>query len=179
MNTEQIQSYLGFLYKLHNIKIPVIVAAADTLNHTMNKHKLFAISIIQNTDKIKDPGEHWICYMLLSKNNCEYFDSYGNVISTHKNMQRPCKNIVRENCLVLQSPNSYLCGGYCIYFLYYRGLGFNYRQILDSFSSSVSANDRKIEKFVRSIQKSMKCRQIRKTKFCQTNLCRTRCKRFH
>jgi hypothetical protein len=60
-----------------------------------------------------------------------------------------------------------------VYYLYYRALGKTYKQILDSFTTNVVKNDRKVEIFVKSIPKLKSCCVgTYKNKKCQSNTCK-------
>jgi hypothetical protein len=177
MDTHEIEISLQILFKLSNITFPFFVTAADTL-HQIKNIKKYPILIVQNTDRIKDPGQHWIAWFILSNTHAEYFDSYGKTVETYKNVEMPTSNIVLENCLSLQSPTSFVCGAYCIYYLYYRALGKSYKEILNSFSKNVVKNDRKVEMFVKSIHSVKRGRNgyggsnKHKNIKCQNNTCK-------
>ena len=181
MNAEEIKNCLLLLFRQARINIPFYIFSANTMWKDISI-KSYPILIIQNTDRENDPGRHWIAYVVLSRNNCEYWDSYGNPITMYKYVQQPTKYIIKENCLTLQSDHSYLCGVYCIYYVYHRALGFSYREILDSFSPNVILNDKKMCKFIHSIthmNNNHRFCSTSKYKKCQFNVCKSMCPDFY
>ena len=149
MNTSQLENALNVLlrYNEHN-GISCYVIAANELKKIAIRS--YPAMIIQNCDPLGKPGSHWIAYIAYENGTCEYFDSYGNPIEKY-NVQVPGK-IIKENCQVLQSPTSETCGEFCLYFLYHRAIGISFNKIINNFSSRSTVNDRKVKKFVSSIE---------------------------
>jgi len=148
MNVETIEQYIALLFNKSRIKIPFYIFSADNMWENVNNVNKFPICIIQNTDRKKGPGQHWIAWWVISHTETEYFDSYGSSVCNYRYVIKPTKNILKENCTVLQSSRSYLCGAYCIYYLYLRALGKSYENIMDNFTHQVLSNDYKINNFM-------------------------------
>ena len=83
--------------------------------------------LIANTDTSKEKGTHWIA-MYKENGICEFFDSYGRPPFKNKYLG---KNYIHNN-KILQNFNTYVCGEYCLYFLYYRCRGNTYKEIVDT-----------------------------------------------
>jgi len=77
--------------------------------------------LIANTDPSNMPGQHWVAIYFDAHGKAEYFDSYGQqpsdafVLFMKKNAMRMNVNEKR-----LQSNDTFVCGMYCVYFLFYR-----------------------------------------------------------
>jgi len=96
--------------------------------------------LIANTDKSNQKGTHWIA-MYKDINICEFFDSYGRPPFKNKYLG---KNYIYNN-KILQSFNTYVCGEYCLYFLYYRCRGNTLIEIIDTLKCE---GDSIVEDFV-------------------------------
>lgn len=89
---------------------------------------------IFNVDPAFAPGSHWTAVYVGSLNRPEYFDPLG---------KPPCENLRRwleqfaHAPLVLkrpiQSPNSILCGYFCMFYIFHRCLGRDLRWIVRQF----------------------------------------------
>jgi len=183
MDSDTIKEYVHLLFMKARIRIPFYIFAADTMweNVTKTSRISYPIAIIQNTDKISQRGKHWLAWFVLSATESEFFDSYGNSIRKYKYVQKPTKLIVLENCISIQSPTSYLCGPYCIYYIYLRSLGIPYSTIMDTFTQSVSSNDFKIEQFMRTnsdVPQEFCYKNIYNPR-CQSNICQYLCRDFY
>ena len=51
----------------------------------------------------------------------------------------------------IQSYMSSLCGEYCIYFSHLKCLGYSFKEIMDTFSDDLKANDLKVDLFVKTL----------------------------
>ena len=178
MNTETIENCLSLLFNKNRIKIPFYVCAANEIKNYIKNTKKFPLMIIQNTDKAGDSGKHWLAWFILSSKSTEYFDSYGNPCLKYKYVEKPVENITKENCLPLQSDTSYLCGAYCVFYLYFRALGYSYEKIINNFTNDKLQNDYKIHTFMKCIpeitQNYHNANYILKQN-CQSNTCKYLC----
>ena len=110
----------------------------------------YPASLIANTDPASQPGEHWIAMYFPDKTKSEFFDSYGfppSFYSTHftKYLSQGKKRTGR-NKTSLQSLNSFACGYYCLYYLYFRTRGKSMKAIEQSFTpKNKQANDAHVE----------------------------------
>ena len=83
------------------------------------------ISMIINTDKSSEPGEHWVA-IYIGRNTIYFFDSIGRDIDGFsdpfrtyiKNMSRDFK--VKVESRLLQNFLSNTCGYWCVYYIFCR-----------------------------------------------------------
>ena len=78
---------------------------------------------------------------MLLPNDCEFFDPYGEAFEFYKHLMPPAVNVVKENCIELQSDSIFVCGEYCFMFVYERSQGISYEDFLDNFKLNSSYND--------------------------------------
>lgn len=124
------------------------IFASDQLNFKITKRPC---SMIVNTDPSSLPGTHWIAIYFDNHGDVKYFDSYGRKpflkqfdVFLKLNARKKDTNPLR-----LQSDDSYVCGMYCIYFLYLCVRHRSMKQILNKFTSkNVVYNDRIVCKFM-------------------------------
>ena len=80
--------------------------------------KKFPVSMIINTQRKSQPGEHWLA-LVLTKSKCLYFDSFGVGITEETIVsylqQKYEKVTVNNECI--QHFNSTSCGLFCIAFI--------------------------------------------------------------
>jgi len=146
MNNYKLEEALSVLLARTNIPYHVIAA-----NHHVSL-KRYPTAIIQNTEEhyVPNDGKHWIAWFVTSPTTCEFFDSYGNSLSHYDKLQPPVKKIVKQNCKSLQSYDSYVCGQYCLMFLYFRAMGKSYEKFLDNFVNNRFYNDYVVTKFYKN-----------------------------
>lgn len=137
-----------------SIPIPgfIGVFAADALpSHSVVTRCCF----ICNTDPASEPGTHWLAFNFIDPLRYEFFDSYGQSLSTaysaiiQSSPMLSRATCIAENTKALQSLNSNLCGQYCLYFLYHRVCRrASYKTICSRhFSSSPKSNDSLVNTF--------------------------------
>ena len=103
--------------------------------------------VIVNTDKSKNPGEHWVA--IYNDDIPVYFDSYGNP-PLHKEiiqfLDRLGPNGWCHNTVVFQGLLATTCGMYCIYFLknYFKGASFDIFHV--TFNKKQNQNDMLVQK---------------------------------
>jgi len=127
--------------------------------------------LIVNTDLADQPGTHWVAMYWDGDGRAEFFDSYGQTPQSYhpswrNYLGRECRYTTRS----LQSPQTTVCGHYCLYYLSQRVRGRSLKDIVMTFSGPPRVNDRRVCHWVcRSprILRSQKSRQ-----FCQSSVCR-------
>lgn len=106
---------------------------------------------VVNTHPLAKMGEHWVALFYDKKGGAEYFCSYGRPPKARfmKILKKIFPPNYKRNLIQLQSPNTTVCGQYCIYYLYYRSRGKSMKWIQNKFSKvNLMENDRKVRKFV-------------------------------
>lgn len=125
--------------------------ARDNLPHLTPSDLKQDFSIILNTDKFEDSGQHWILFHWDSSKNTAFFiDPLANPL--HREFQellKCCHTIV-----VLRNPVqhhlSVLCGLFVLYFMYYLCSGQSIVDIINSFSqNNLHVNDDLVVKFAK------------------------------
>ena len=115
--------------------------------------------MIVNLDPSSKPGSHWIAFCVYKKEGkrfLEFFDSYGTkpplspVNSWWKMIHNPYR---------LQSPNSIVCGQYCLYFVKQRLKGRPFKIIIKTLKDKTHPDS-----FVRSYGKEMISKQHQQEK---------------
>ena len=109
------------------------VFASDELDFVVQKRPA---CLIVNTDPSYMPGTHWIAIYIDARGNGHYFDSFGRDVFCDQFVKFLKMNVKRVymNKSRLQSSDTFVCGIYCIYFLYHRVRGINQSEILKKFS---------------------------------------------
>ena len=111
MNSLQIDSILSKNH--HTKKLFRGVYGSDTIKqfHT------YPYTIVVNTQKISQPGEHWVGIYVKNANDIEYFDSFGE--APNKEIQKFTNNFknIKINSKKLQSDFDNSCGPFVIYFI--------------------------------------------------------------
>ena len=91
-------------------------------------------SIIINTGKSDSSGEHWVA-IVLQKNKCFYFDSFGLPIINDYILDfldgDYNKVTYTDNCI--QSINSDMCGKFCIAFIKHVNSKLSYNTFIEQF----------------------------------------------
>ena len=107
MNTLQLKRALE--HNTFTKKIFGGVFAADELPKTFDT---FPYGFVANTDPSTEPGTHWVVFYFPSRENGEFFDSYG-YPPEHYGFES--YKIETWNKYKLQSSWSNVCGHYCIF----------------------------------------------------------------
>jgi len=122
------------------------IFAADELNFQVYKKPS---CLIVNTDPATEPGEHWIAIYFDARGNMEYFDSFGRQpTADFVAFMKENGNKIRVHSQRLQSDDTYVCGMYCVYFLFYRVRNVN--TMFAKFGKNLLNNDRLICRFMYS-----------------------------
>ena len=93
----------------------------------------FPKSLIINTATFETGGEHWVA-IILHKNKCFYFDSFGlpiineNILQFLSNYKK-----VTYSDVCIQNTFSNYCGKFCIAFIRYVHSKHSYNQFIDQF----------------------------------------------
>lgn len=105
-------------------------------------HRLPA-SMIVNTDKHNERGEHWVAIYISDEKIGYYFDSYGlpplnkeiedyiNANTTHW----------KYNQKGIQGLNSIKCGQFSVLFIILKTIGYTFNQITHLFTNNYNTND--------------------------------------
>ena len=112
-----------------------------------NKIKRLETGII-NLDTQIGNGTHWVAYRNIDDTVCEYFDSFGLIMSNEiKNYLKTSGEKLVYSSDEIQERNSVLCGYWCLYYLLERQKG---RSILDVIhNASFDQNDHSVNhKFI-------------------------------
>ena len=123
-STEQLACMLQSLVAREGVSTIGVFPAdqVPTIDKTM--HCCF----ILNTEPRGQPGEHWLAFFYNQHTNTlEYFDSYGMALETYdvvyeslRSRELTLQCIPANSVGYLQSVESFVCGQYCIAFLYWR-----------------------------------------------------------
>ena len=147
MDTSQLDKKIttpGFLGAFAYDKIPI-------------KPDSEAFSVILNTDRETEPGDHWIA--LIYKHPYFYFcDSYGRTFrnptfssafsDTIKSFIGKTAN--RRNTKFLQQLTSNVCGDYCVYFIQELAKT-SFAKTTKVFGENLKNNDRFVENYVNKL----------------------------
>ncbi|MDI9312531.1 MAG: hypothetical protein QM535_20135 [Limnohabitans sp.] len=121
------------------------VYSRDNLPNKIKK----PIGFIVNTDREKDPGEHWVAFILLKNDFGEYFDSFGMRPLHHEFkffLEKNCQNGWIYNPVILQHPFSTSCGKYCIAFLKCRFNNIPFYKFINFFGPDQKVNENVLKK---------------------------------
>ena len=123
------------------------VYACDDIPEVMH----FPCSIIVNTDKRDEPGNHWVALYLL-KEECLYFDSFGVSVleaSLLSYLKRYYKKVL-FNKICIQPIESTLCGFYCISFVQNVSSAISFNNFLLKFDFvNLHKNDNTVLKLIK------------------------------
>jgi hypothetical protein len=143
------------------------VFAADQVPDLTNL-TYFPSCLIANTDPSTKAGQHWVAFWIDSPHSIDFFDSYG-LGPQDYGFDIACSSISTKS---IQSPNSTVCGQYCLYYLYVRSRGHTLVNFLNSFSlTNTTWNDRQVSRFV---NKHFGISNPAETKFTCLQSCRSR-----
>lgn len=106
---------------------------------------------ILNTDESGLPGRYW-CVFYFNDNSSEFFDSLGRPPEYYHKYFKDyllARGLpYRYNVMNIQSPQSILCGLYCIYYCYMRCQGNSLFYITRTFVHSTLDNDSLVCKYL-------------------------------
>lgn len=113
------------------------IFASDQLENIVLKPRL----LIANTQPAHLSGEHWIAFFF-EGNQVDVFDSLGKELLSYPSARFDMLNFVKRFASVCKSPkyrtqppNSNICGQMCLYFAYYRTLGYSLDMILEKMQN--------------------------------------------
>lgn len=132
----KLKKYFKGVYSANNIPGYVCTYPAAYIFNTHPKHK---------------PGEHWVSVYFSAKKEGTYFDSFGLPPIDKRVLRFLQKNTTKwtYSNKVLQHPFSFLCGGFCIYFLIKKCQGQSLNTLLKGFRFDLDLNDNKIIRFLK------------------------------
>ena len=112
-------------------------------------------SYVVYTNRSTAPGEHWVAMLFNNQRFAEYFDSYGlhPIVHGLTDFLDSHSSSWTYNSKTLQSLISEVCGHYTAYYILFRSCGCFLSEILTHFSSSVSLNDKTVERFIQNLLK--------------------------
>ena len=145
MNTREIQ----YILRKHQKTGPVFLGAvpSDGIPDT----DIFPYAVVINTEPHDDCGRHWVAVFVESKDNVEYFDSYGglpnsNIASFLLRFPHVLRHTER-----FQSLSSTVCGHYCIFFLTKRCSRRSFAQIVSVLQAQRPRTDRYVANYVSNL----------------------------
>lgn len=117
------------------------IYACDQLDDIIIKPQL----IIVNTQPSDMSGEHWLAFFCES-NTVDVFDSLARNLNGYSFAGKHLTDFVRRNSTFMkgvkvriQPVNSDICGEMCLYFAYFRCLGYSLEFILDKMKGNVDS----------------------------------------
>ena len=113
----------------------------------------FPASMILNTDKHNEKGEHWVAIHINKDKFGIYFDSYG-----LKPINKEFLEYLNErtdnwtyNHTRIQGMNSKNCGMFCVLFILLKSIGYSLHEIIHLFTKNYEINDKIIEKIYNNL----------------------------
>jgi hypothetical protein len=108
---------------------------------------------VMNSDPGEKEGEHWLAVYKPGDGDPELFDSFALPLSRYNDVRTlaDAPHSLRLTPRALQSPFSYVCGHYCVYYLYYRTRGNSLDKIV-RFLASRPARDTLVRDFVKRLR---------------------------
>ena len=113
--------------------------------------KKFPKKIIVNTGHSSTSGEHWVA-LLLHRENCFYFDSFGIEIVDGQVLEfiKKCYKQYTFNSVCIQHYKSKKCGEFCIAFLKLVNSKKQFKTFINMFSlENLKCNDKKLSKILK------------------------------
>lgn len=112
--------------------------------------------MVFNVDPSDQPGQHWlVLYSPAQDSTVECMDSYGTLDVSRYNVPEVQAIVCRTQPIELprlQSSSTYVCGHYCLAYLYARTHGKTPQRFVATFSpTDHNANDRTVCRFVCSV----------------------------
>jgi hypothetical protein len=175
-STEQLSCMLSSLVACEGVSALGVFPADQVPTIDRSTHCCF----ILNTDARGNPGEHWLAFFYNRYDGTlEYFDSYGMSLLTYHAVYATLhsRGLVAlctpaNSVGPLQSDMSFVCGHYCIAFLYWRTKKIHTKATHFCISlaraySAAAERDKYVVKFVRELLHRGNC--------CTDMLARTHC----
>ena len=111
--------------------------------------------VILNTSKMKQLGSHWVIVYIpkTRASKCELFNSLsGNIADYSIDIENLILVNGKEylcNDIAVQSPQSILCGLFCLYFAHKKCSNYSFTSIINSFDNeNLFRNDELVENYV-------------------------------
>jgi len=132
------------------------VFARDTLPDLQDVS--YPIALIVNSDKISEPGTHWLAIHAKSADQVVFFDSFGKPplfygIEIDMYLNKYFNGQYRENRIQVQAMSSDMCGLFCVFFLYNMCAGLTLPEIMRKFEypKHLKSNDALLIKFSKTV----------------------------
>lgn len=139
MNFEEVARALNFLVQNTWIK------SSGVLHHSELKTFLRAPAPKVYIVFVK---KHWVALFSANEIELEVFDSYGrSLISYANSFSKIANRITLENCAQLQQNDSFVCGHFCLMYVYYCSRRIPYCQFISRFSCNLLHNDLLVANF--------------------------------
>ena len=149
MNSLQVKACMDVLLRGH-VNITFNVIPADELNNVIKNVKSKFIYIV-NKDPSYLSGSHFIVVAHLILHTYEVYDSLGvNVNMYDKTFFSKLQKLHPNQNLTIHQPDySYLCGGYCLRYIYFRLHGFSIQRTLSTFYIHKNKNEMIVKCFLK------------------------------
>lgn len=107
--------------------------------------------LIVNTDPHNREGHHWIAAYNVNNERIEIFDSLNNIkLQNQIKFKKVAGDVsIYVNNNTLQCADSFLCGYYCICFLFFKVRHMTFEDFLTLFTKSCEENDTIVLDFVK------------------------------
>ena len=115
--------------------------------------KSLPASLIINTHKKSQPGEHWLA-LVLTKHKCFYFDSFGLPIVEEYILKflEPHYNVVTYSDVCIQHIGSHKCGEFSLLFVKHVNSKTTYNKFLSHFNhKNLKENDVIVEQWMGNV----------------------------
>lgn len=141
-------------------------------------------AMIFNTDPIDKPGQHWVALYApeFEDTRIEIMDSFGTehlkrVYPTDPLLAEILKHVNVVRMPRLQRSDTYVCGHYCLAYLYSRTRGASFSNFVNKFNKTKINNDTLVLKFVNKVMRFPSKNVGRTHRPLQTCLCERKCRR--
>jgi len=110
-------------------------------------------AFIINTDRISEPGEHWLAFYIDSGKKAEFFDPCGQHPRVYdlENYLDKISSKWTFNDRRIQSFFSDVCGQICLFYLYFRCRNFSLDLIKGFFTNNYDSNETIILTFLKNL----------------------------
>lgn len=126
MNTSELNCVLKRTLRETSCRFLGVFSADEAPARLPNNLASYPCAYVVNTDVSSEPGRHWVaCFASSPSSVVEFFDSYGKPPWAYPNIRFPVvqRRVLRAFTTSFQSPNSLVCGHYCVYYLCCRASG--------------------------------------------------------
>lgn len=103
--------------------------------------------LIVNTKPSGHEGEHWLAVYNDGK-SIEIFDSFGEPNEKYSIDFKTNSNNVNYNKASIQCHDTFVCGYYSIFYLFFRVRGLSFQEFMSLFSPICKMNDKYVVRFI-------------------------------